>query len=212
MADSIRFTAGGERAIVSFVGAGLAKGQFNVYLPVGGVPGNVAKVLAAVAPRLRNEKYDPGQMAADFIASTKPAVRCQLVDSARVVTDFYGKTDLRVIVTPGPILGGSGYNVAVHTVRDGRESPEALFSGAQAQFAAWAEAQTGLEAVVGKVVAFKYDGGTNRGAERLVRVEKVERAGGEVHVCGYDLRKPDLKHAFRRYSAGRILGEIRLVA
>jgi hypothetical protein len=203
-----RFDAGGDRSLVCFLSPLHLGDQFNVYLPAKGVPANVAQVLAAVAPRGR-EGFDAGQVAADFVAALKPAVRAKLVGTGRVVPDSLRHTDYRVLVSRGTV----GHTHArLLSVVNGVEAAESLYDGSLTNFVAWAEKLTGLEGVVKKVVKFRYNGGTVVGGERLVRVEEVQRVDNVVHLCGYDLRKPDMKLAFRRYSSDKIEGNIEVVA
>lgn len=198
------FLAGGERAIVS-IGGG-TDDYHHIYLARRAPLSNIAGVLLAVLPRVARGEFLAGEVAADFIGAVNPTIRCQLVSSAsRLVSGFFPRADVRVAVSHDP---DGGFQVSVFAIRDGGQVATPLFVGSPAGFSDWAARLTGLEDVVKKVVKFKYNGGSNPGAERLVRVEKVERVGSLVRLSGYDLTRDDLKMAFRRYTSDRIEGDI----
>jgi hypothetical protein len=85
-------------------------------------------------------------------------------------------------------------------LHEGQWNASTLFQGTLAEFYRWAETSTGLESAQEEDVKFKYNGGSKPGAVRMVRIEEVERADGDVHICGYDLEKEDLKSGYRRYA------------
>ena len=67
----------------------------------------------------------------------------------------------------------------------------------------------------GKVMAFAYNGGSNPGELRVVKVEEVETgAVGEVYIKGHDLEIA-LEHgaetAYRCYQVSKIVGNVSVV-
>jgi hypothetical protein len=185
-----------DRAVVIFRGPA---DEFQVYLPSAAKPANVAGVLRAVAQK---PGVICGEMAADFVAAVSPVIRCRLWKGGRV--GLPGKLLYYVFHTT---VDGhfSGVLVQLH---EGQWNASTLFQGTLAEFYRWAETSTGLESLKKKTVKFKYNGGSKPGAVRMVRIEEVERADGDVHICGYDLEKEDLKSGYRRYASAKIEGEI----
>jgi hypothetical protein len=190
-----------SRGIVSF-------DPFNVYLPVQGTLGNIAGVLRSVlADPANRTRAVPGQLAADFVAAVHPAARCRLLDSDDC--DDYAVaergSDHRVQVS----WRGGGYFILVYPVRNGQEKLTPEFRGSLDDLAGWLDSAHELGHIAQKVVQFKYDGGSKPGSVRTVRVEDVERdANGALHICGIDLEKDDLKHAYRKYSYDKVDGKI----
>lgn len=64
--------------------------------------------------------------------------------------------------------------------------------------------------LIRKTVQFTYLGGSSDGL-RTVRVEKVFCLKKCWFIEGYDLEKPDLHEGYRRYSAAKIYGQIRIL-
>lgn len=175
---------------------------FGLYFPEHGSPPAIAGLLLAVTPKIDRKTFAAGQAAADLCAACSPAVRVRLIAPGKAVpqSSFYYDWDLDP---------PRGYTVLVKR-RDGGACPT-LFSGRFDAFADWAGQTTGLEAAVGKVVTFVYEGGSSPGAKRTVRVEKVGREASGVVLEGLDMAVADLSAAYRRYQAGKIKGGIEVL-
>lgn len=173
----------------------------HILVPRGGSPANVASVLLAVTPRLNRQAFNAGETAADIISAIDPKVRVQLVSTQ---SQGFTKADYFYFIF---FSITDGHKVQVGKVAGGG-IVATMFDGKLFQFTEWAEKLTGFEDLVQKVVKFKYEGGSNPGKTRVVRVEKVERDGRVVALEGYDLEKTDLKMAYRRYTSDKIAGEI----
>jgi hypothetical protein len=206
MFPAVYMPRGGDRALVVFEDGNFAH---NIYLPRGGAPSNVAAVLAAITPRLSRDRWDAGETAADFAAAVDPKVRPRLVHTEEF-TRFVQLADLAFYVDHAR---SPGHRVEVYPVVMGIVAVDATFSGQLYQFTEWAAGQTGLERIVKKLVAFRYNGGSRVGEIRRVRVEKVVRESPDVvRIEGYDIDQDDLTNAYRQYSSDKITGEITLVA
>jgi hypothetical protein len=188
-----------DRAVVIFRGP---DDEFQVCLPSAAKPANVAGVLRAVAPKPGGSPVVCGEMMADFVAAVRPAVRCRLCKGG--TSGLTGKRLCYVFHATGE----GHFSSALVQLHEGQWNVSTLFQGSLAEFYRWAETSTGLESLKKKTVRFKYNGGSKPGAVRMVRIEEVERADGDVHICGYDLEKEDLKSGYRRYASAKIEGEI----
>lgn len=163
--------------------------SFGIYVPLRGNPANVAAVLEPVCKG--DSVFKAGLVMADICSILHPKLRCQL--------------------TSKPSTASYVYNVYSQTI-EVRNRVEQVFNGTLANFYGWAKRQTGLEDIIHKVASFVYDGGSDPGGKRTIRVEKVVReAGGRIYVEGIDLGKPDLKAAYRRYDANLIKGDIEVL-
>lgn len=79
-------------------------------------------------------------------------------------------------------------SVAVYTFSYGKDG-KLVYSGTFDQFVAWANGQKHLTDYLGKVVRFKYSGGSSPGNERLVKVHEVNRIAGGFQISGQDVEK-----------------------
>ncbi len=181
--------------------------SFLVYWPHSGTPVNVAETLAVVAKS--GDCHDPGQVAADIVAAVSQAVRARLVCTTESEQKkFMARSDAYyVVATDTPVTTNVGVYQALGTGING----QTLFYGTIDKFREWAAGHTGLEHVKGKVVQFKYKGGSHPGEVRTIRVEDIVRENGGVNVVGYDLAVGDLKRGYRKYHAERIDGGITVI-
>ncbi len=180
--------------------------SFHVQLPTGGTPANVAAVLLAVSPRLSRQSFEAGLVAADFLSCVSPTIRARLVGS---MSSLIYQVDTLYQVSHTLSYGP---RVRVAAVSGNQPCSPALFDGQLYAFTDWAAKQTGLEGLLKKIVRFVYDGGSEPGKTRTIRVEAVGRNGfGVVTLEGYDLDKDDLKAGYRKYLSDKIRGEITVV-
>ncbi len=82
-----------------------------------------------------------------------------------------------------------------------------IFDGNFLAFQNWAKNYKPKEKFVGKVVQFKYAGGSEPGAIRSIWVEKAN----DFTIEGFDLDKEDLRASYRKYSRCKIQGEIKIL-
>jgi hypothetical protein len=185
-----------ESAMVTLAGKSLAH---HVFLPQKANIATVATALKAVLSQ--GKSFEPGEAAADLVASVSPAIRCRLIfPSAFELTEAAGKAVRRFNVRQS----GGEFHVSVHN------GGVTEYDGPLDVFLKWAEKFTGLEGIIGKVVQFVYSTGTGKGT-RTVKVGSVSRDPHYVYIDGLDLEVPDLKEAQRRYNLNNVVGEINVL-
>ncbi len=146
--------------------------SYHMLLP-DATPRDVAAVLLAVTPRLSAASFEPGLVAADFVAAISPKVRARLRGAPGAPEQ--GRVDFAVSHTP--ILG--------HRVRCSTAGA-VLFDGQLHEFTAWAE-RDDLIHLRHKVARVK---------GKLVRVERASRLpSGGLGLDVVDLGLPDLAKA-----------------
>lgn len=183
-----------DNGLVSFLDGGQG---FHVYLPAKATPEQVAKVLQAVCPRVMTSSLSIGTVAADFIACVKPSCRAEL----KYYSPGYNNQGFNYLVQNA---SGDRIRVKVYDAKS-----KTLFDNFLPEFVKWAESYIGIEDIAKKVVRFAYNGGTNPGKVRTVKVKEVTGTLSQFTIKGYDLECDDLTDgAFRNYTSDKISGDI----
>jgi hypothetical protein len=183
-------------------------GGFAVYVNSNGHPKKMAKFLRQAC--CSHYPWDPSRLIISIVADIHMLTGTLTGDAHMVAEDEYPPADfVYVLSCETSSVRNTTMDMEVTVIEsDGHQN----FSGPFTRFEQWAataEAQP-FQQFVGKIVQFKYNGGTDPGAIRTVRVEKtmVCPRTGEAEIGGYDLDKKDLSRSYREYLARRISGGI----
>jgi hypothetical protein len=179
--------------------------EFHVYLPASARPKNIAGVIATVADYHIASRQQPaaGLFAADFVAAVQPRTRLRLAASR---TAYLGSADYTYRVT---LVSVSELTVEVRRVKTAVEQPTASFLGDLKAFGDWAQRQSPYEEVLGRIVRFYYDGGSEPGL-RVVKLDEVLPKEDHWLLKGRDLKKESTDN-FRAYCSRKIIGDILLI-
>lgn len=160
--------------------------SFSVYLPRSATPTEVGKMLAPVLAQVETSRYRPrfqaGEVMVEFTRRL-PSASGVLVHHTE---SYLNKVDYHVIINYEVT---EGWWAKVYRINNSRRSMSPCFNGAISELSKWPGDLGGLEDAIGKIVSFKYRGGSRPGKTRVVSVANIEPSGGSYLIQGTDLEK-----------------------
>jgi hypothetical protein len=154
---------------------------------------------ASYLKECREPGQDAGEITTEFLRSLRDTTKATMIDveNYSLARYFY-----HVTMFDKPCQ----WNIGIFTRSENESKPAALFTGTLIQFWTYINNYRDPSDLSGHVVKFYYEAGTVPG-NRIVKVESVDRLGGNVLIRGLDV----MKEEFRSFRADRIRGAVILV-
>ncbi len=168
--------------------------HFRVVLPHGGEPQNMGTLLVAIA-KTTKDHMSPGELTSSFLAEAwRTGINAKLSSVPATSADYQYTVE----------NNGTGLRVKAVLVKTGVQIYNGSLDNLGANYTSG-----DIEKTMGKIVKFKYNGGSTPGADRIVKVTKVSK----THLRGYDLEESldSEKKQHRSYKISTISGSIYLV-